>query len=118
MDSKKDAKEIVLSLIDAINNLDFKTARNFLSDNISFSSPVGTRDGIESYIKDMERLKLKFHLKKVLADGNDVCLLYDFSVGSLNIFGCGWYQVENGKIHSLKVIYDPRPIFESKQQLG
>lgn len=118
MDSKKNAKDTVLSFIDTLNNMDFKTARDYVSDDISFSSPLGVREGVESYIGDMERLKIKFDVKKVFVDGNDICLLYDFNAGSINLFGCGWYQVENGKIRSLKVVYDPRSILESSKNFN
>jgi hypothetical protein len=60
----------------------------------------------------MERLKIRFNIKKIFENGDDVCLLYDFSSESVNLFGCGWYRLENGKINLLRVVYDPRPIVE------
>jgi len=30
------------------------------------------------------------------------------------LFTCGWYQVEDGKIRSLKVVFDPRPVLDTK----
>jgi hypothetical protein len=31
----------------------------------------------------------------------------------MTLFGCGWYHVEQGKISSLRVVFDPRPLVES-----
>jgi len=61
----------------------------------------------------MERLRLKYEVKKMFVDGQDVCLLYDLNMSGKIVFGCGWYQVEEGKIRSLRVVFDPRPIIEA-----
>jgi hypothetical protein len=53
---------------------------------------------------------LKYHINKPFENENDVCLLYDLDMQGKTIFGCGWYHVEDGKIHSLKVVFDPRPL--------
>lgn len=108
------AKEVVLACIDSINNLDFQTARTYASPDMQFEGVLGSRDGAEAYFLDMEKMKLKYDIKKVFTDGNDVCLLYNLDMSGTTIFGCGWYHVENGKIKSLKVVFDPRPVLEKK----
>jgi limonene-1,2-epoxide hydrolase len=113
MESRSNAKEVVMSFVKALNNEDFKTAKSYVSDNMSFLGPLASLDNAEAYFKDMERIRLKFDIKKVFVDGDDVCLLYDFSVGTMTLFGCGWYHVEQGKISSLRVVFDPRPLVES-----
>ena len=87
-------------------------ARGYVADNLSFSAPLASYDKARPYFEEMERLRIRFDIKRVFSDGSDVCLLYDFSSGPLTMCGAGWYRVENGKISSLKVIYDPRPIIE------
>jgi hypothetical protein len=57
-------------------------------------------------------MKLKYKILKAFEDENDVCLLYDLTMAGQTIFGCGWYQVQNGKIKSLKVVFDPRPFLK------
>ena len=106
------AKEVVLSFVKALNDDDFETARNYLTDDMVFVGVLGSRNGAEAYIQDMERMRLKYNIKKAFVDGDDVCLLYDLTISGLNLLGCGWYKVENGKINSLRVVFDPRPILE------
>lgn len=107
------AKDVVLNFVNAMNKEDFKTARNCLSDDMVFDGMLGHRDGADVYIKDMEKMKFKYEIKKAFEDGNDVCLLYDIDMGNKKIiFTCGWYQIQNGKIKSLKVVFDPRPVLE------
>jgi len=114
--AKVNAKELVLKCVNAINNLDFSTARKCLHDNFTFEGVLGTRNGGDVYIEDMKKMQLKYNVKKTFADENDVCLLYDLTMSGLVIYGCGWYKVENDKIISLKVVFDPRPVLEASKK--
>jgi limonene-1,2-epoxide hydrolase len=107
------AKDRVLSLLKALNADDFQQARKYVSDDLSFVGVLGTRDGAEEYFKDMERMRFKYDIKKVFADGDDVCVLYDINMGGTKVFTCGWYKVKNDKIESLQVVFDPRPVLEN-----
>jgi len=108
------SEKVVNAFIKAINDEDFITARKYVNDNLKFDGVLGSRDGADIYFSDMERMKFKYNVKKVFADENDVCLLYDINMGGATIFTCGWYKLENGKISSLKVVFDPRPLLEKK----
>jgi limonene-1,2-epoxide hydrolase len=107
---KNNAVEIVSAFINALNHEDFKTARNYLSDDVKFIGVLGTRDGAEVYIADMEKMKLKYEIQKTFSDETDVCLFYDITMSGKKIFSCGWYTIENNKIKLFKVIFDPRPV--------
>ena len=104
------AKEIVLTFIDALNNEDFKTVRHYLSEDMVFDGVLGHRDGADVYVEDMKKMKFKYKIQKAFADGDDVCLLYDIDMSDQNIFTCGWYRVRDNKIKSLRVVFDPRPL--------
>lgn len=104
------AKETVLTFIDALNNEDFALVRKCLRDDMVFDGVLGHRDGADAYVKDMEKMKFKYDIQKAFVDGKDVCLLYDIDMGGKTIFTCGWYQVHDDKIKSLKVVFDPRPV--------
>jgi hypothetical protein len=114
MPSERNAREIVLSCVDALNREDFKAAREYLSDDLSFEGVLGCRKGADAYLMDMKRTRLHYDVKKAFAEGDDVCLLYDLEISGRTLFVCGWYQVKLGKIRSLKVIFDPRPLLETK----
>ena len=58
-------------------------------------------------------MRLKYDVKKVFVDGRDVCLSYDPNISGTNVFGYTRYQVEDRRIHSLRVALDPRPVLES-----
>jgi hypothetical protein len=80
---------------------------------MSFRGVLGSRDGAEAYFKDMKNMKFKYDIKKTFVDGNDVCLFYDIDMSGKAILTCGWYHVENGKISSLRVVFDPRPVLDA-----
>jgi len=111
------AKDVVLTFINALNKEDFETARDCLSDDMIFDGVLGHRDGADTYINDMKKMKFKYKIKKSFEDENDVCLLYDIDMGGKKpIFTCGWYQLKYNKIKSLKVVFDPRPLVDKSDK--
>jgi hypothetical protein len=115
-DTANAAREVVLSCVKAINAGDFREARRYVSEGMTFDGVLGSRFGADSYFHDLERMKLHYDIQKVFVDGDDVCLLYHLDISGKNIFGCGLYGVKNGRITSLKVVFDPRPLLEPQPQ--
>lgn len=114
MAKETEPRDVVLACVDALNREDFHKARTYISDNLSFVGVMGSRNGADAYFKDMEQMRIKYAVQKVFAEGPDVCLLYDVTLSGKTIFGCAWYQVEGGKIRSLRVVFDPRPLLQEK----
>jgi limonene-1,2-epoxide hydrolase len=110
--SSKSSKEVVFAFVDALNREDFQTARNCVADDMKFVGVLGSRDGGDAYFRDMKHMKLKYDVKKAFADGDDVCLFYDVTMAGVTVLCAGWYQLSGGKIHSFRVIFDPRPVLE------
>lgn len=99
------SKKVVLSYINALNEQDFKKTRDFFSDKFSYNSPVVSLDNPDEYVNFMSKQKgIKYNIKKIFIDGTDVCLLYDITIGDKTNFSCGWYQIKNNKISSLRVL--------------
>ncbi|GAB4024197.1 nuclear transport factor 2 family protein [Spirosoma koreense] len=111
-----EAKDIVLAFVDALNAEDFDAGRRLANDDMTFVGVLGSRDGADAYFGDMKKMKLKYAVRKVIAEGDDVCLFYDLSMSGVTFFGCGWYRVESGKVASLRVIFDPRPVLEASSK--
>jgi hypothetical protein len=110
--SRLETKEVVLGLGKALNDENYEAARRYVSDSMKYVGPFGSRDGAEAYLHEIERLHLKFDIQKIFADKKDVCVLYDITVSGITLFACGWFQVEMGKVQSLRVTFDPRPLLE------
>jgi hypothetical protein len=117
--ASSDAKQVVVSYLTALSGQDFKTARSYLNDNMSFQAPIASYNSADEYFQGNELLRSKYgiekvvyEIKKVFVDGDDVCVFFDFHVGSATLFTSGWFQVNDGKISSIRVIFDPNPILE------
>jgi hypothetical protein len=105
--------ETILSFIQAMNGENFESAREFVNDDMKFIGVMGTRDGAEAYFTDMAKMKFKYNVKKVFADDGDVCLFYDIDMGNATVLSCGWYHLVDGKIDTIRVLFDPRPVLEA-----
>ena len=114
--SGRDAKKAVLSFIDALNNEDFAGARNYVSTDMIFEGVLGTRNGVDAYFRDMEKMRLKYNIQKVFKDGDDVCLFYNIEMSGKSIFAAGWYLTNDGKINSIRVVFDPRPLLNAESK--
>lgn len=107
------SKEVILGFVDALNHEDFEGARKCVTDDLKFVGVLGSREGGDAYFRDMKRMRLKYDVKKAFADGDDVCLLFDVTMAGVTVFCAGWYQLSDGKIRSVRVIFDPRPVLEA-----
>ncbi|MBS1526740.1 MAG: nuclear transport factor 2 family protein [Bacteroidetes bacterium] len=110
------AKETVLLFLNAMNAEDFELARKYVADDMKFTGVMGARDSADAYFADMEKMKFKYEIKKVLADNHDVSVFYDINMSGKTIFTSGWYHVDNGKIEWFKVLFDPRPLLEPTEK--
>ncbi|HXB07004.1 MAG TPA: nuclear transport factor 2 family protein [Puia sp.] len=71
------------------------------------------RDSAEAYFADLPKLRMHYSVLKSFASGLDVCVLSNLKTGEKpEIFCCSWYRLKQGKIASLKVVFDPRPLLE------
>lgn len=110
------SKEVVLAFLAALNRSDFQAARKCVADDLKFVGVLGSREGADVYFRDMERMRLKYDAQKAFVEGNDVCLFYDITMSGVTVFCAGWYQLANGKIRSIRVVFDPRPVLEASKK--
>jgi limonene-1,2-epoxide hydrolase len=113
MEISNKSKATVLSFLEALNKEDFKEAKECLHKDFTFRGPLGERNGADEYMEDMKKMKFKYEVEKTIADANDVCAIYNIDMsGKATIPTCGLYHVNGGKISSLKVFFDPRPVLK------
>jgi len=108
------ADKIVGDYQQAMGKGDFAAARKLLHDNLSFHGPLETFDCPEPYLESLKKLHhivQRIDMKKMFADGDDVCLLYDMVTNTPagTAFIAEWYQVKGEKIAAIRVVFDARP---------
>ena len=110
------ALDVVNQYYDLLNNKNFISLKDLLSEEMSFAGPLVQRSDADEYIEALKRL-FKFHKKsqmlKQFENGNDVCSIYDLvkdkpAGGSLSVTIADWIRVVDGRIIEQKIFYDPR----------
>ncbi len=116
-------KDVVMGYQKALGSGDWRSARSFLRDDLKFKGPIAQHDRPEPYLEDLKRLHdivEEVQMKKVFADGDDVCLLYDMVTNTPagTAFICEWHHVSGDKISSIRVVFDATPfapVFAKRQ---
>ena len=104
------ARDIVTNLLEAINREDFTAARTFLHDDMRYIGVFGSRDGAEASLAEVQQRSLKFGIRAVIAEGNEVAVFYDLSTSGVTLFAAGRFQIRNGKVPLIHVVFDPRSV--------
>ena len=107
------SQQLVLEFLEMINKETFDQARKMLADDFTFKGVMGSRNGADAYMDDMRKMKFKYEVKKIFTAQDDVCLYLEFTQGGHQLSAFSWYHVVSGKVKSLQVIFDPRPLLES-----
>src|SRR5713226_3837546 len=108
------ASKVVGEYQQAMSRGDFAAARKLLHDNLSFRGPIETFANPEPYLESLKQLHhiiQRIDMKKMFADGDDVCVLYDMVTNTPagTAFIAEWYQVKGDKIAAIRVVFDARP---------
>src|SRR5215475_7969166 len=108
------ASKIVSDYQQALGKGDFAAARKLVHDNLLFQGPLDTFHSPEPYFEALKKLHpivQRIDMKKIFADGNDVCVLYDMvtKTSAGTAFVCEWYKVKGEKIAEIRTLFDARP---------
>ena len=113
--------ETVERYFDAWTSNDFDTARSLLEDDLEFRGPIDTFDNADALIesiKGLSQILTGAHRRGVVADGDQVCVIYDLETAPVGTAPVAeWYRVREGKIASLQAFFDARPfapLFEQR----
>jgi len=123
MGAENEPRDVVMSYIGALDRLDYDGALRFLRDDVRVRGPAGETFGAPmGFIEMLRRYHGKYEIKKVFADGDEVCLWYNLKTTGPTVFMASWYQVRDGKIVSIQTIFDPRafdsPLAKSSPEGG
>jgi hypothetical protein len=106
-----EAKTVALAYIEACGRKDWDAVTAALHEQVQFVGPGNAVTGAVPYLAVLQRIApvwMRSDVKKVLTDGPDVCVLYDFvtdtPAGAVPIVE--WLSVEQGKIKSVTLLFD------------
>ena len=98
-----------MSYIGALDGQEYEKALALLHERVRVRGPGGESFGKPlDFIEMLRKYRGKYDVKKVFADGDDVCVIYDLATTGAKVFMSSWYHVKEGKIDSVQTIFDPR----------
>lgn len=110
MSTRTGPPDVVMSYIKALDSQHYDVALEHLHSRVRIRGPAGETFGKPlDFIEMLKKYRGRYDVKKVFADGDDVCVLYDLKTTGTIVFMSSWYQVRDGKIVSIQTIFDPRP---------
>jgi hypothetical protein len=106
------SRNTVTNLLEAINREDFTAARTFLHDDMRYIGVFGSLEGADDSLAEVQQRLIKFGIKEVIAEGNEVAVFYDLSTAGVTLFAAARFQIREGKVALIHVIFDPRPVLD------
>jgi ketosteroid isomerase-like protein len=120
--SEPETVAIATKCLQAWSSGDFETARSLVRDDVTFVGPLGSAGGIDAYMGrliDLAQQVTSAEPKKVLVDGDDVCIIYDLFTNSAGVVPTSdWYHVKDGMIDSVHAYFDARPLASAGDDHG
>jgi ketosteroid isomerase-like protein len=106
--------EVAQSFKAALGKGDLAAARKLMHDDMSFKGPLDAFDKPEPYLEALKKLGAivdRVEVKKLFADGDDVCMLYDMvtKTPAGTAFISEWLTVRDGRIAKIRTVFDARP---------
>ncbi|MGI8880541.1 MAG: nuclear transport factor 2 family protein [Jatrophihabitans sp.] len=105
---------VVARYFDAWQGGDATSLRSLVTDDVTFAGPMGTVDNADEFVTSLQKLREMMTGLTVLhrfVDGDDVLTWYEMQVPEKSSIPVAhWAHVESGKVASLRVTFDPRPI--------
>ncbi len=104
----RDSRNLVMAYIGALDSQDYGGALRLLDEHVRIRGPAGETFGRPlDFIEMFRKYRGKYDVKKVFAEGDDVCVLYDLKTTGPTVFMSSWYQVRDEKIVSIHTVFDP-----------
>lgn len=111
---KNDPQTLALEYLAAVGNKDYAKLEQLLAPDLRFQGPAMSRSSAADFIGALKRLSaihVRNDVKRVFADGGEVCVIYDFvtdtAAGALSTIE--WLRFEGGRIRSIDLYYDRLP---------
>jgi hypothetical protein len=112
-----DAAALAATYFDAWRSKDFATLRSILADDVTFVGPLGTADGADECVQGMQQLAgimTDVVVQKRFVAGDDVLTWFELVTSVAPPCPvANWSHTEAGRIRSIQVTFDPRPLLPS-----
>jgi hypothetical protein len=113
--AENDAAALAATYFRAWKARDFGEFRSVLADDVTFTGPLGqagNADECVQGIQGMSQIMTDVVIRRTFVDGDDVTTWFDLhtKVADDPVLVANWSHVSDGKISSIQVTFDPRPL--------
>ncbi len=123
MQNISDLKGRTVRYIEASGSKDYDTVREILTPDVSFKGPFMKLGSSQAFIAGLERMAPIWErnvVQKVLSDGNQVCVLYDFvtntAAGAVPCIEL--LKFEDDRISSVELFFDRAQFAPAQEALA
>ena len=109
-----DRRTLTLAYLSAVAAQDYGTLEQLLAPDVQFHGPAMSRSTAADFLAALKRLAaihVRNEVKRVFADGDEVCVIYDFvtdtTAGALATIE--WLRFDGDRIRSIELYYDRLP---------
>jgi len=116
------SQAVALAYLEAFEKGDKIAVRKLLADDGAFIGPLRSFTNADAFMEAADlfmQLTKKFDIKKVIADGDDVCVFWDYTtiVPSIPVTPVAeWYKIEAGKIKYLQLHFNAAPFLAAMER--
>jgi len=120
--SSAQPEAIALAYHRAFERKDRAEVRRLLADEGAFIGPLRSFTRADAFMEAADlfmRLTRKFETKKVLVDGGDVCIFWDYTtiVPSIPVTPIAeWFKIEDGRIKSIQLHFNAAPFVAAMER--
>ncbi len=113
---------VAVSYLKAFEAKDQGKVRSYLHDKGLYKGPLNSFESADTFVKEASvflQIVKKVNIKKVFMDGPEVCVLWDYEtvVPSIPVTPIAeWFKVEDGKIRSLHLHFNPVPFVAAMEK--
>ncbi len=107
------ASQVFTDYLSAFTSGDMKTAQSLVADDFTFDGPMMQVEGKKAFFAGTTQLapiSRGFKMLRQFEDGDEVCSIYEFEVGSPatpgSVLMTEWCTVRDGQLASSKLVFD------------
>lgn len=117
-----DLKSLAIRYIEAVGQKKLDAVASLLHPRLEFDGnfppvPVKGPEGWLAALRRLSPILARNEVRKVLVEGNDACILYDFVTTICPVPSAEWLRFEDGKITSIYLLFDRSRWAEVQQEL-
>jgi ketosteroid isomerase-like protein len=108
--------------VEAVGRNDYDALSGLFDPDVEFHGPYVTLRGAGEYLTALRRLaavRLRHDVRKVFADGNDVCVIYDFvtdtAAGAVPFVE--WLTFDRGRLRAIRLYFDREQFAPAREAL-